>query len=148
MAIKVQTNKVYKCISASIATASIHVIGGTIIIKGSNVTIQRNYKGRVNTKDALPNKDVLDGDTYDVNDIKKTFTYKKGEWIEVNPKDKYEFIKPEKSELVETNDELESGIHLFAGLPEWIMFEGNAEEIWIKAGMDVRFIDLDDNGED
>lgn len=38
MAIKIEPNKVYKCMSTNIGTASIHVIGGELSIKGSNVT--------------------------------------------------------------------------------------------------------------
>lgn len=38
MAIKIEPKKVYKCMSPNIAAASIHVIGGSLTVKGSNVT--------------------------------------------------------------------------------------------------------------
>lgn len=38
MAIKIESNKVYKCMSPNIAAASIHVVGGELSIKGSNIT--------------------------------------------------------------------------------------------------------------
>lgn len=38
MAIKIECNKVYKCQSPLISTASVHVVSGSATIKGSNVT--------------------------------------------------------------------------------------------------------------
>lgn len=38
MAIKIEPKKVYKCMSPNIAAASIHVIGGSLTVKGSNIT--------------------------------------------------------------------------------------------------------------
>lgn len=38
MAVKVETNKVYKCQTPAIGSGIIHVIGGSIQILGSNVT--------------------------------------------------------------------------------------------------------------
>lgn len=100
MAIKVDTNKVYKCISATIGSASIQVINGSVKLRCSNVT--KN----------------------DEND---------------------NLIVPKMSDLVVTDDNLDDGINLLAGLPEWIAFEGTADEIWIKAAIDVRFIDYSEN---
>lgn len=96
MALQAKTNEVYKCQAPTIAGASIHVIGGSVTIKGSNVT----------KKD--PDTNLL--------------------------------IIPTFNELVDTGDVLEEGIHLISGLPEWFGFEGSAEEIWVKMGIDPRFI--------
>jgi hypothetical protein len=95
MAIKVETNTVYKCQSPSIAVCSVQVIGGSVNVKGSNVT-----------------ETAEDG----------------------------KLITPEWSELVSTGDTLNEGIHLLSSLPEWFGFEGNASAIWIKMGVDPRFI--------
>lgn len=37
-----------------------------------------------------------------------------------------------------TGDTLEEGIHPLVGLPEWICFEGDADAVWIKMGIDTR----------
>ena len=96
MATKIETNKVYKCISTMIGSASIHVVNGSVNVKGSNITeLDENYK----------------------------------------------LITPDMDDLVSTGDTLEEGIHVLTGLPEWIAFEGDADEIWVKSGVDVRFID-------
>lgn len=96
MATKIETNKVYKCISTMIGSASIHIINGSVNVKGSNVTeLDENYK----------------------------------------------LITPDIDDLVSTGDTLDEGIYVITGLPEWIAFEGDADEIWIKSGVDVRFID-------
>lgn len=96
MATKIETNKVYKCISTMIGSASIHVVNGSVNVKGSNITeLDENYK----------------------------------------------LITPDMDNLVSTGDTLEEGIHILTGLPEWIAFEGDADEIWVKSGVDVRFID-------
>lgn len=103
MAIKIEANKVYKCISTMVGSASIHVVNGSVNVKGSNVT-------------------ELDKD--------------------------YNLITPEIEDLISTGDTLEEGIHILTGLPEWIAFEGDADEIWVKAGVDVRFIeDYENKGE-
>ena len=103
MAIKIETNKVYKCISSMIGSASIHVVNGSVNVKGSNIT-------------------ELDTD--------------------------YKLITPDIDDLVSTGDTLEEGIHVLTGLPEWIAFEGDADEIWVKSGVDVRFIeDVNEEGE-
>lgn len=38
MAIKIETGKVYKCLSSTMGAASIHVVSGSVTLKGSNVT--------------------------------------------------------------------------------------------------------------
>lgn len=38
MAVQIEANKVYKCQSAPIGSASIHLISGSFTLKGSNVT--------------------------------------------------------------------------------------------------------------
>jgi hypothetical protein len=96
MAIKIETNKVYKCISTMVGSASVHVVNGSVNVKGSNIT-EKDIKG--------------------------------------------DLIIPEIDELVSTGDTLEEGIHVLTGLPEWIAFEGDADEIWVKSGVDVRFIE-------
>lgn len=103
MATKIETNKVYKCISTMIGSASIHVVNGSVNVKGSNITeLDENYK----------------------------------------------LITPDMDDLVSTGDTLEEGIHVLTGLPEWIAFEGDADEIWVKSGVDVRFIDdVNEEGE-
>lgn len=100
MALQAKVSKVYKCQAPVMGGASIHVIGGSVILKGSNKT-------------------ELDPDTRKI-------------------------IRPEFNELVETGDELDEGIHLIAGLPEWFGFEGSATEIWVKMGVDPRFNDIGD----
>lgn len=139
MANKLKPNQVYKCIAGSIASASFHVIGGTVTVKGSNVTIAKLYKGNVMTEENLP-KDATEGDTYTIIKDKKHVTWYKDQWTEIDVNKLNGLIVPELSELVETGDTLEEGIHLIAGLPEWIAFEGDAIEIWAKAGVDVRFV--------
>ena len=102
MAIKINVNKVYKCISTMVGSASIHVVNGSVNVKGSNITeIDKNGN----------------------------------------------LITPEIEDLVSTNDTLEEGIHVLTGLPEWIAFEGDADEIWVKSGVDVRFIEDFNEGE-
>lgn len=93
MATKVQTGKVYHCQSPAIGSGIIQVIGGSVTLKGSNVT------------------------EYDEN--KK-------------------LIVPAFTDLMDTGDELDEGIHTLAGLCEWIGFEGSADEIWVKMGIDSR----------
>lgn len=95
MATKAEVNKVYHCQSPSIGSCVIQVIGGSVKIKGSNVT-------------------------------------------EYDPITK-KLIIPSFSDLVETGDELSEGIHPLTGLCEWFGFDGNAEAIWIKMGIDPRF---------
>lgn len=96
MAIKIKTNTVYKCQNPTIAACSIQVIGGSVNVKGSNVT----------------------------------------EYTELDKK----LIMPEWEDLVPTGDTLDEGIHLLSGLPEWFGFDGNASAIWIKMGVDPRFV--------
>ena len=94
MATKVETNKVYKCQSPAIGGGVIQVIGGSVTLKGSNVT----------------------------------------EYDETTKK----LIVPKFSELIDTGDTIEEGIHPLTGLPEWFGFEGSAEAIWVKMGVDPR----------
>ena len=50
---------------------------------------------------------------------------------------------PAFSELISSGDELEEGIHTLAGLCEWIGFDGDADEIWVKMGIDARITPAD-----
>lgn len=93
MATKVELNKTYHCQSPAIGSGVIQVIGGSVTLKGSNVT------------------------EYDENG---------------------KLIVPAFSELMDTGDELDEGIHTLAGLCEWIGFDGDATEIWVKMGIDSR----------
>ena len=47
MAIKVECNKVYKCQSPVFSAASIHVVSGSVTIKGSNVTEREEQTGKL-----------------------------------------------------------------------------------------------------
>lgn len=98
MATKVELNKTYHCQSPAIGSGVIQVIGGTVTLKGSNVT------------------------EYDANGKLKV---------------------PAFNDLMDTGDELEEGIHTLAGLCEWIGFDGDADEIWVKMGIDARITPAD-----
>ena len=99
MAIKVEPNKIHHCQSPAIGSGMIQVIGGSVTLKGSNVT---EYEEQTN-----------------------------------------KLKVPEASTFVETGDTLEEGIHPLVGLPEWIIFEGNAEAVWVKMGIDTRIEPVD-----
>ena len=45
---------------------------------------------------------------------------------------------PALSDFASTGDTLSAGIHPLVGLPEWVIFSGNATEIWVKLGIDSR----------
>lgn len=47
-------------------------------------------------------------------------------------------IVPAFADLIETGDELSEGIHPLTGLCEWIGFDGSADAIWVKMGVDAR----------
>ena len=47
-------------------------------------------------------------------------------------------IVPEFSDLMETGDEISEGIHPLTGLCEWFGFDGSADAIWVKMGVDPR----------
>lgn len=99
MAIKVEPNKIHHCQSPAIGSGMIQVIGGSVKLKGSNVT---EYEEQTN-----------------------------------------KLKVPEASTFVETGDTLEEGIHPLVGLPEWIIFEGRAEAVWVKMGIDTRIEPVD-----
>lgn len=98
MATKIELEKTYHCQSPAIGSGVIQVIGGTVTLKGSNVT------------------------EYDDNGKLKV---------------------PAFDDLMDTGDELDEGIHTLAGLCEWIGFEGDAEEVWVKMGIDTRITPAD-----
>lgn len=143
MANKIETNKVYKCTAASIASASIHVIGGTAAVKGSNVTHLIMERGAWSSSIAYDMDDVitykgkmflvkrdLQGIKPNVN-VEEDANYKQIQKTEI----KNGMLVPRLNELVDTGDDLKAGIHVVAGLPEWFAFVGSATEIWVKAGI-------------
>ena len=99
MAIRVEPNKIHHCQSPAIGSGMIQVIGGSVKLKGSNVT---EYEEQTN-----------------------------------------KLKVPEASVFVETGDTLEEGIHPLVGLPEWIIFAGSAEAVWVKMGIDTRIEPVD-----
>lgn len=54
-------------------------------------------------------------------------------------------IVPQFSELISTGDTIEEGIHPLTGLCEWFGFDGDAEAIWIKMGVDPRIKPADED---
>lgn len=52
-------------------------------------------------------------------------------------------IVPSKDKFVATDDEMEPGIHLIAGMPEWFYLTGSFTECWVKMGVDVRIEPVD-----
>lgn len=146
MANKLVTNKVYKCQAAAIASASIHVIGGSCKIKGSNVIRTISCKGHWNATIPYTQGAVVE--------LKNKYFYVKQDVRGVEPNlnvaedDNYKIITkdevkaglliPTIAELVDTGDELEEGIHIVAGLPEWFAFEGTATEIWVKMAIEIK----------
>ena len=51
MAIKVEPNKVYHCQSPSIGSGMIQVIGGSVDLKGSNITEYDSETGKLKVPD-------------------------------------------------------------------------------------------------
>lgn len=146
MANKIELNKVYKCSTASIASASIHVAGGNASIKGSNATHVINDRGAWTSSIAYDEDDIVS--------YKNTLFLVKKRLIGVEPQvsleedENYKKIQaseitnsmliPRLNELLDTGDDLKPGIHIVAGLPEWYAFVGTAREVWIKAGINTR----------
>jgi len=152
MANRIETNKIYKCAAASVGSASIHVAGGTVQIKGSNSTHLVTERGTWSSSIAYAMDDIV---SYKNNLflVKKNITgvepnigteedenYKKIQANEI----KNGMLVPRLNELLDTGDNLKEGIHIVAGLPEWFAFIGNANEIWIKAGINDRIVSGDE----
>lgn len=148
MANKIETNKVYKCAAAAIASASIHVKGGTVSIKGSNATHIAQDRGiwsssfSYDMDDTVTYKDQLFLVKQKVmgiepnTNVEEDNYYKKIEATDIVNG----MVIPKISDLLDTGDNLKEGIHIVAGLPEWFAFVGNATEIWVKAGINTRIV--------
>lgn len=148
MAKRIETNKVYKCAAASIASASIHIAGGTATIKGSNATHLITDRGAWSSSIAYSMDDVISYKGY-LFLVKKNLqgiepnagTEEDDNYKKIQPTEiKNGMLVPRMNELLETGDDLKEGIHVVAGLPEWFAFIGNASEIWVKAGINDKIV--------
>lgn len=148
MAKRIETNKVYKCAAASIASASIHIAGGAVKIKGSNATHAVTDRGTWTSAIAYSMDDVISYKSY-LFLVKKNLQGVEPN-IAVEEDDNYKKIQaneikngmlvPRMDELLDTGDDLKEGIHVVAGLPEWFAFIGSADEIWVKAGINDKIV--------
>lgn len=146
MASRLVTNKVYKCQAAAIASASIHVIGGSCKIKGSNVTHSFSRKGSWNSTTLYKMNDVVEFESkyfyvkQECKGIKPNVSVAEDTYYKLLTKDEVNIgiLVPTMTDLIDTGDNLDEGIHIVAGLPEWFAFEGSATEIWVKMAIELK----------